>query len=204
MSQKSSRRRNLAIVLAALVLVAADFVLTRPKKARYRTSTVERGDENELAQFVDAAEQRPVLNSRRQPVNAAMSASMSICLRPTSVFTTPESSSAQAQVQAQAYHAQTSSSSVRASAFCFLASDSVRKRAPGPYGPGIDRARTPASVGAIAFHSQDCLGAGPDPSSVPAARRTPRPSGSRPSDRASSRACRGPCPSSSSPSVAPA
>jgi HlyD family secretion protein len=45
MSQKSSRRRVVIIVLAALVVVAAGiFILTRPKKARYRTSPVERGD----------------------------------------------------------------------------------------------------------------------------------------------------------------
>ena len=45
MSQKSARRRTIVIVLAALVLVAAGiFILTRPKKARYKTSTVERGD----------------------------------------------------------------------------------------------------------------------------------------------------------------
>jgi HlyD family secretion protein len=47
MSQKSSRRRTVVIVLAALVVVAAGiFILTRPKKAKYRTSPVERGDIN--------------------------------------------------------------------------------------------------------------------------------------------------------------
>jgi HlyD family secretion protein len=45
MSQKSSRRRTTVIVLAALLVVAAGIlILTRPKKARYKTSTVERGD----------------------------------------------------------------------------------------------------------------------------------------------------------------
>ena len=45
MSQKSPRRRTLVIVLAVLVVIAAGvFLLTRPKKARYKTSTVERGD----------------------------------------------------------------------------------------------------------------------------------------------------------------
>ena len=45
MSKPSSRRRTVTIVLAALVLVAAGiFILTRPRKARYKTSTVERGD----------------------------------------------------------------------------------------------------------------------------------------------------------------
>jgi HlyD family secretion protein len=45
MSQKSARRRTIVIVLAALVVVAAGiFILTRPKKAKYKTSVVARGD----------------------------------------------------------------------------------------------------------------------------------------------------------------
>jgi HlyD family secretion protein len=44
MSQKSSRRRTVVIALAALVVVAAGiFILTRPKKAKYKISTVGRG-----------------------------------------------------------------------------------------------------------------------------------------------------------------
>jgi HlyD family secretion protein len=45
MSKSSSRRKTVIIVLVALVVVAAGiFILTRPKKAKYRTSAVERGD----------------------------------------------------------------------------------------------------------------------------------------------------------------
>ncbi len=45
MSQKSTRRRTLVILLAVLVVIAAGvFLLTRPKKARYKTSVVSRGD----------------------------------------------------------------------------------------------------------------------------------------------------------------
>jgi HlyD family secretion protein len=45
MTKSSSRRRTVIIVLVALVVVAAGiFILARPKKAKYRTSTVQRGD----------------------------------------------------------------------------------------------------------------------------------------------------------------
>jgi HlyD family secretion protein len=45
MSKQSSRRRTIIIVLAALVVVAAGiFILTRPKKAKYKISVVERGN----------------------------------------------------------------------------------------------------------------------------------------------------------------
>ena len=45
MSKSSSRRRTIVIGLVVLVVIAAGvFLLTRPKKARYRTATVERGD----------------------------------------------------------------------------------------------------------------------------------------------------------------
>jgi len=45
MSKSSSRRKTVIIVLVALVVIAAGiFLITRPKKARYRTSAVERGD----------------------------------------------------------------------------------------------------------------------------------------------------------------
>ncbi len=45
MSQKSHRLRTIVILLAALVVIAAGvFLLTRPKKARYKTSMVARGD----------------------------------------------------------------------------------------------------------------------------------------------------------------
>jgi HlyD family secretion protein len=45
MSMPSSRRRTVIIALAALAVVAAGiFILTRPKKARYKTSVVARGD----------------------------------------------------------------------------------------------------------------------------------------------------------------
>jgi HlyD family secretion protein len=45
MTKSSSRRRAVIIVLVALVVVAAGiFILARPKKAKYRTSTVQRGD----------------------------------------------------------------------------------------------------------------------------------------------------------------
>ncbi|MBN2466366.1 efflux RND transporter periplasmic adaptor subunit, partial [candidate division WOR-3 bacterium] len=45
MSKPSSRRRTVIVLLVALLVVAAGiFILTRPKKAKYRTSTVERGD----------------------------------------------------------------------------------------------------------------------------------------------------------------
>jgi len=45
MSQKSSRLRTIVIVLASLVVVAAGIlVLTSPKRAKYRSSPVERGE----------------------------------------------------------------------------------------------------------------------------------------------------------------
>jgi HlyD family secretion protein len=45
MSKKSSRRRTVLIVLAVLVVIAVGvFLLVRPKKAKYKTSVVGRGD----------------------------------------------------------------------------------------------------------------------------------------------------------------
>jgi HlyD family secretion protein len=45
MSQKSSRRRTVVVAVVALVVVAAGiFILTRPKKAKYRTSRAQLGN----------------------------------------------------------------------------------------------------------------------------------------------------------------